>query len=159
MGQRTSALADQFESAVSDLAEAIKSVPDSKWGAACGDTGWTVAQTAEHVAGQFTLEMEYIRAAAEGKPLPSYSWDEVNAKNDTRAAKNASQSKTDILKTLSDGASSTAAYLRAMQDEQLDRTGSLVLADGATVSTEQLIMGGVLIDHVNSHTKDIRAIA
>ena len=51
----------------------------------------------------------------------------------------------------------TAAYLRGLSDDQLDRTGELALADGASVSTQQLIEGGVLIDHVRGHLQSMRA--
>jgi len=157
MGQRTSALADQFEQAITDFAETIQQIPDDKWQAVSGPEGWTVAATAQHVSGQFPLEMEYITAIAEGRPLPSYSWDDINGKNDGRATKNSAVSKADVLKELREGGSSTATYLRSLSDEQLDRTGELALAGGATVNTQALIEGGVLIDHVRGHLASIRA--
>jgi hypothetical protein len=101
--------------------------------------------------------MEYITAAADGQPLPGYSWDDINKKNDNRAAMNAAVSKASVLDELRRGASSTAAYLRGLSDDQLDRTGELALADGASVSTQQLIEGGVLIDHVRGHLESMRA--
>lgn len=156
MGQRTAALASQFEEAVAEFADEIEKLPETKWNA-ISEEGWTVAATAQHVAGQFPLEMEYIVAAAEGKELPGYSWDDINGKNDKRAAQHAAASKTDVLKTLRDGAASTAAYIRALDDGQLDRTGKLALAGGAEVTAQQLIMGGVLIEHVTGHLKSIRA--
>jgi hypothetical protein len=156
MSQRASELADQFEQAVADFAKAVEGCSDKEWGAVCSAEGWTVAQTAQHVSGQFPLEMEFISAAAEGRPLPAYSWDEINGKNDGRAANNASATKAGVVQELRDGAASTAAYIRALSDEQLARTGSLALADGASVSTEQLIEGGVLIAHVTGHLESIR---
>ncbi len=157
MGQRTSALADQFEQAIAEFAETIQKLPDDKWLAVSGAEGWTLAATAQHVSGQFPLEMEYITAIAEGRPLPSYSWDDINGKNDSRAAKNGAVSKADVLRELRESGSSTAAYLRSLSDEQLDRTGELALAGGATVNTQALIEGGVLIDHVRGHLASIRA--
>jgi len=156
MGTRTTALADQFEAAVSQFADAIQKVPDGKWNAQT-EEGWTVAACAQHVAGQFPLEMEFITAAAEGKALPSYSWDDINGKNDGRAANETAVSKEHVLRTLRDGAASTSAYLRKLDDSQLDNKGALALAGGAEVTTEQLIMGGVLIDHVLGHLKSIQA--
>lgn len=156
MGTRTSALADQFEKAVADFAQAVESCSDATWGATCRAEGWTVAQTAQHVSGQFPLEMEFIRAAAEGSPLPAYSMDDVNEKNDTRAAKNASAGKADVLRELRDGAASTAAYIRSLSDDQLDKAGALPLAGGANVTTQQLIEGPVLIAHVTGHLESIR---
>ncbi|MBI5284502.1 MAG: DinB family protein [Chloroflexi bacterium] len=155
MSQRAAELARQFEQAVADFARTVEGCSDAQWAAACKAEGWSVAQTAQHVSGQFPLEMEFITAGADGKSLPTYTWDDINGKNDSRAAKNGSVSKADVLKELRAGASSTAAYIRALSDEQLDRTGALPLAGGASVSTQQLIEGGVLIGHVTGHLESI----
>ena len=156
MSERSSKLAEQFEQAVENLAGTIEACPDATWNASGGNDGWTVAGTAQHVSGQFPLEREYIVAAAEGKPAPPYSWDDINGKNDTRASKNSAATKQDVLKELRTGAESMAAYIRALSDEQLDRTLALPLAGGAAVSTQDLILGGVLIDHVNGHSASIK---
>jgi uncharacterized damage-inducible protein DinB len=157
MASRAENLASQFEQAVSEFAQTIEQIPDDKWGAKGGPEGWTIAGVAQHVSGQFPLEMEYITAAAEGRPLPSYSWDDINGKNESRAEQNSATTKADVLRELRDGAASTAAYVRALSDEQLDRAGSLPLAGGASVSTQQLIEGGVLIDHVRGHMSSLQA--
>lgn len=157
MGTRSDTLAGQFEQAVADFAKAVEGCSDAKWSAVCNAEGWTVAQTAQHVSGQFPLEMEFITAPAEGKPMPAYTWADINGKNDDRAGKNGSVTRADVLRELRDGAASTAAYIRALSDEQLDRTGALGLADGAAVSTQQLIEGGVLIGHVTGHLESIRS--
>ena len=155
MPTRAESLANQFEQAVNDFAQAIEKCPDDKWHAVHGDEGYTVAALAQHVSGQFPLEMEYITAAAEGKPLPGYTWDDINNKNDTRAAANSKASKADVLKELRDGVASVASYLRGLSDEQFDNAGNLALAGGASVTLEQMVMGGVLIDHVQGHMKSI----
>ena len=157
MGERANETAKRFEDAVANLAKLVEDCPEDKWNAICNDEGWSVAATAQHVSGQFPLEREYIVAAAEGKEMPSYSWDDINGKNDNRAKANTSASKADVLKELREGATSMAAYVRALSDEQLDRTGNLPLAGGAAVSTQQLLDGGVLIDHVNGHAASIKA--
>ena len=156
MSQRSTDLAEQFEQAVAEFRKTVEECSEAQWAAVCNAEGWTVAQTAQHVSGQFPLEMEFITAAAEAKPMPSYTWDDINGKNESRAGENSSASKADVLKELQTGAASTAAYIRALSDEQLDRTGSLGLADGASVSTQQLIEGGVLIAHVTGHLESIR---
>lgn len=156
MPTRAQSLAEQFEQAVNDFAQTIEQIPDDRWSARGGPEGWTIAGVAQHVSGQFPLEMEYITAAAEGKEMPAYSWDDINGKNESRADKNSSASKADVLAELRDGGSSTAAYVRGLSDEQLDRTGALALAGGASVSAQQLIEGGVLIDHVRGHMKSLQ---
>lgn len=157
MSTRSEALANQFDQAVAEFAKAIEGCSDAQWGATCGDEGWTVAATAQHIAGQFPLEMEYITASAEGRPLPAYSWDDINGKNDGRAASNTSASKADVLALLRKGAPGVSAYLRGLSDEQLDHSSPLKLADGAMVTTQQMVEGGVLIAHVHGHLASIRA--
>lgn len=158
MSNRANALADQFDQAIADFAKAIENHPDHKWNATT-EEGWTVAALAQHVSGQFPLEMEYITAAAEGKDSPGHSWDDINGKNDGRAAANTAATKEQVLSELNGHAESVSAYVRGLSDEQLDATLSLPLANGANVSTEQLLLGGVLIDHVNGHLKSIQAVA
>jgi uncharacterized damage-inducible protein DinB len=157
MGERAEALANDFEQAVAEFAAEIEKLQDDRWNGAKTEEGWNVAATAQHVSGQFPLEMEYITAFSEGRPAPGYSWDDVNGKNDGRAAQNTSVSKQAVLDELKTGAASVAAYLRGLSDEQLDAKTALPLANGAEVSTQQIIEGGVLIDHVRGHLQSIRA--
>ena len=156
MASRAEALATRFDQAVDEFAKAVESCSDAQWKAICNAEGWTVAQTAQHISGQFPLEMEFITAAAEGRPVPGYSWDDVNGKNESRAAANASATRADVVKELRAGAGSTSAYIRTLSDAQLDRSGALPLAGGASVTTQQLIEGGVLIEHVTGHLESIR---
>lgn len=157
MGERSADLAKRLEQTVAEFGEAVSKQSDAQWKATCGDEGWTVAATAQHVAGQFPLEREYIVAAAEGSAPPARTWAELNGANDRRAAANTSASKAEVLVQLREGGASMAAYIRGLSDEQLDRTAPLVLADGAAVSTKDLIEGGVLIGHLEGHLKSIAA--
>ena len=156
MSTRSEALAGQFEQAVADFTKAIESCSEADWRAITPE-GWTVAALAQHVAGQFGLEKEFLDAAAGLGPEPTYTWADVNAKNDARAAANTNATKQDVLAELRRNAPPMAAWVRGLSDAQLDRTAPLSLADGAQVSTEQLLLGGVLIDHVNGHRKSIEA--
>jgi DinB superfamily len=157
VGQRSEELATQFEQAVAEFADLIQKYPDDRWAAAQGPEGWPVAAIAQHVSGQFPLEMEFITAAAEGRDLPGYSWNDIDGKNNSRAAANMNATKDAVLRELREGAASTAAYIRGLSDEQLDRAGKLALANNAEVTTQQLIEGGVLIDHVRGHMQSINS--
>jgi hypothetical protein len=158
MGQRAEALAKDFEKAIDDLAKTVEGCSDAQWQAICGGEQWTVAATAHHVGAQFGLEMEYLTAAADGKPLPSYTWADINGINEPRAKANSACSKEVVLRQLRTEAPKVAAWLRGLTDEQLDRRSALPLADGAMVTTQQLIEGGVLIDHARAHNASIRAV-
>lgn len=156
MGTNGQALADQFERELGELVNVVESCPDAQWQATCGAEGWTVAATAHHVAAQWPLEKRYIAAAAEGAPMPAETWDDINGLNGRRAAEFSACNKADVLKALRQGGPEMAAYVRGLSDDQLARTVPLPLADGAEVTAQQLIEGGVLIGHVTEHIKSIR---
>jgi hypothetical protein len=157
MGERSNALADRFEKAVAELIETVDKCSGEQWKAVCGDEKWSVAATAHHVGAQWPLEREYLDAAAKGGPAPSHTWDDINKKNAQHAEGYSAASKVDVVALLRDGSAPIASWVRGLSDEQLDKTMALPLADGASVSTAQLIEGGVLIDHVTAHLKSIRA--
>lgn len=157
--ERSAALAEQFEKAVADFALAVEACPDNKWNAVCEDP-WSVAQVAQHVAGQFPLESEFIFPAAEGRALPDYTLADINSKNDARAATSKDVTKADVLTALREGGARLATYIRALSDDQLDRASALPVAGGASVTTQQILEGPILIDHVGgSHLASIRAMA
>ena len=156
MSQRSSELARQFEEAVTEFIKVVQGCSDAEWAAVCNAEGWTVAQTAQHVSGQFPFEMAFITAAAEARAMPTVTWAELNALNDGRAGRNISVSRAQVLEEMKTGAPSVAAYIRDLSDEQLQRTGRLSLADGAVVTTEQLIEGPVLTAHIIGHLESIR---
>lgn len=157
MGQIGETLVQQFKEAVDEFAQFVEQCPDEQWSATCGAEGWSVRQTAQHVSGQFPLEMEYITAAGDGKSYPAYTWDDVNARNDSRAARNASATRAEVIDELKKGAEWVSNYVRGMSDEQLTTPRPLRLADGAEVPAKALIEGGVLIDHVRGHLASMRS--
>jgi hypothetical protein len=157
MSQRSTELARQFEQAVAQFDKTVEGCTDAQWGAVSSAEGWTVAQLAEHVSGQFVNEMMFITAGAEGRPLPPITLEQLNEMNESRAEKNRGVTKAEVLEVLRSEAPSIADYIRALSDEQLDRTSSLAMAGGASVSTQQLLEGGVLIAHLTEHTESIRS--
>lgn len=67
-------------------------------------------------------------------------------------------SKADVLQVIRDKGYAMADWVRGLSGGQLDRTSPLPLAGGADVSTQQLIEGGVLIDHARTHLQSIRSV-
>jgi hypothetical protein len=157
MGQRSQALAEAFEKEIGELEAAVERCSDAQWKANCPGEEWSVGVTAQHIVGQFPLEFEYLTPLSQGKALPGYSWDDINGKNDKRAAGDANVSRQDVLSLLRSERTRIAGWLRGLDDGQLDNQQPLALADGASVSTQNLIEGGVLIDHVRGHTNNIKA--
>jgi hypothetical protein len=157
MSERSEALARTFEDRIAEFIAEVEQCSDEKWKAICGDEKWSVASTAHHVAFQWPLEQEYLDSVTKGEPAPTYTWDDINKRNADHAAKFTKCSKDQAIKALRDGAPAMAAFVRGLSDQQLDRTMSMPLANGANVSTTQLINGGILIGHVEEHLKSIRA--
>jgi hypothetical protein len=157
MTARTDALATQFETALAELIATIEACPEAQWRAVCGDERWTVAATAQHVGAQFGIERDLINGTAGIAPMPQVGWDEINESNERRAQQFSACTKEDAMKLLKQDGPKMAALVRSLTDEQLDRAVSFPLAGGASVTTQQIIEGGVLIDHVRAHLKSIRA--
>lgn len=157
MSKRSDELAERFEQALAELMDTVERCSEAQWRALCGEEQWTVAATAHHVGAQWPLEREYIVGAAERGKAPDYTWDDINQRNARHAQEFSAATKTDVLSLLREGGASMAAYVRGLSDEQLDRTVALPLADGAQVSTQQMIEGGVLIAHATEHLQSIRA--
>ena len=158
MGAKGEELARQFEEAIAALKGEVERCDASRWQQTCGPEGWTVAATAQHVLAKFGLEHRYMAAAAEGAEMPQLSWNDINQLNETRAADQSAVSKDIVLDMIRDDVPKMAAYVRSLSDGQLERTAPLPLAEGAEVSAQQLIEGGVLIDHVRAHPKSIQEV-
>src|SRR5262249_12625260 len=150
---RAAALADHYEQVLRNLSKMIEDASVPQWGATCGDEGWTVAATAQHVGDQLPLEMEYLVAAAEGRPVPDYTCDEINDIGERRAQAQSSGTQAERLRLIRETGSSAPKFVRGPSDEELDRTASLPLGGGASVTTQQLIEGGVLIEQGTAHTE------
>jgi hypothetical protein len=157
MTARSDALASQFEEALADLIATIEACPEAQWSALCGDERWTVAAAAQHVGAQFGIERELITGTAGLAPMPQVGWDEINATNEQRAQQFSACTREEAMKLLKQDGPKMAALVRGLTDEQLDRSVAFPLAGGASVTTQQIIEGGVLIDHVRAHLKSIRA--
>jgi hypothetical protein len=157
MSQRSNQLTQQLEKSVAEFISTVGTCSAEQWASVCNAEGWTVAQVAQHVSGQFPNEMAFITAAAEGREMPNLSWAQLNGLNDDRAAANVSATKAQVLEEFRVNVAPVAAYLRALTDEQLDRKAPLSLADGAQLTTQQLIESGVLLAHVTEHLESIRS--
>ena len=131
MSKRSEQLVQQFEAAVADLAKAIEYCTEKQWAAVCTDEGWTVAQTAQHVSGQFPAEMTFIKPAAEGGTMPNLTWPELNSLNEGRADKNAAVTKDEVLDELRRTPAASRPTSAGSPTSSSDRKAPLSLADGA----------------------------
>ena len=131
MGSRSEALASRFDEAVEEFSKVVESCSDAQWQRTCGAEGWTVGATAQHVAGQFPLEREFIEEAANGRRRPELHVGRHQRQERYARGSEHERSKAEVLALLREGAAPMTAYMRGLSDEQLDRTAPLKLAGGA----------------------------
>lgn len=158
MSDRAQALADRFEAANDDVIAFVEGVSDEGWGATCPGEQCTVAALACHVgASHDGLVMALVRPIAEGTPGPSFTGEALDAMNAENARDNAAASKEQALALLREGGARAAAYLRGLDDAQLDRSGPLPFSPEPM--TAAAVIEAVLIGHPVQHLASMQAAA
>ena len=152
MGERTVALAAQYQQAVQDLIDLVQRCSDEQWQSLCPDEGWTVAVTAHHVTDWWPVIAPLVQAIGTGGPISAPSGGAVHQKNAEHAERFAGCTQAETAALLQEGSAAVARQLRAMPDEQLDRTATVW---GREMSA-QLLIERNLIGHARTHTSGIR---
>jgi uncharacterized damage-inducible protein DinB len=152
VGTRSEELARQFEQTNNDVVAAVESCPDAQWRATTAEEGWTVAATAHHVAAGCGQIVGLAQAIATGQPLPPITMEMVNAGNAQHAQQFATCAKQETVDLLKSGGASAAGAVRALSDEQLDRTAPFM---GNTASA-QWVIENILIGHPQNHLQSIK---
>jgi hypothetical protein len=154
MSERAGALASRFEAENDGMIATVEGCSDSQWQMICAGEQRPVAVVAHHVAAAYKVVCGWVETVATGQTLPELTHakiDEINAKHATRFA---SPTRDDTLALLRSGGAAAASMVRGFSDEQLDRTGTMPLFDGYTLTAEQVIKR-VLIGHARGHHADI----
>jgi|SRR5262245_7193119 len=155
MGARAEALAKQFETKAAEMTQALEKMSDADWKKLTSGEKWSIGVTAHHVAGSHEGISNIVKALSSGQSLPHFTMamlDDMNAKH---AAEHANCTKADTLALHKKNAAAAAAAVRALSDEQLDKSGTVL--SGMPAMTTQQIVEGILIGHVNEHLNSIRS--
>jgi len=153
MNPRAEELATRFEQVNQDLMAMISGGSDLS--VTCPAEGWTAAAVGAHAGGAHLGILEgFIKPIIAGQDLSSAAGpsDEGNAK---QAAENAALPRDQVLALLRDHGATAAAYLRGLNDEDLDRTTTLALFGPEPVTAQQVIEW-VLIGHPRDHANSLR---
>lgn len=153
MGGQKDRLAHRFEATIRDALATLESLSEADWTKVTEAERWSVGVTAHHFASAVEPISQMIQALVAGQPttLTSATIDEMNARH---AKEYAHCTKTETIALLKKGAAMAAAVVRALSDEELATTGT-VLTDAPPMTAEQLITGG-LITHAEEHFGSIR---
>jgi hypothetical protein len=154
MSQRAEELASQFETINGQFRDAVEAMSDSQWRATTEEEGWPVGVAAHHAAIGHVPLSGMVRAAADGEPLPPITPEQLNEINAQHARDFASVSRGEVISALDTGVPPTAALIRSLSDEQLQRGAETPF--GGVLTTDQII-ANVLIGHVQQHLASILA--
>jgi hypothetical protein len=155
VSERAEALASAFESANNAVIAAVEGCSADQWKATCQEEGWPVAVAAHHVAATHESIMGLVQLVADGKETPPVTMEMIDAANAQHAHDFANVSRDETLAALKSNGAAVTSALRALSDEQLDRTAPMAFAGGQPWSAEQIIER-VLIGHPLGHGASIK---
>lgn len=154
MGAKAEELARRFEAKAQEATAILSRLTDADWKKVTAAEKWTVGVTAHHVAGSHEMVARMVQAVAAGKPMPQFTMEMLDDLNAKHAEEHADCTKAQTLALHEKGAAVAAAAVRALSDEQLGNSAT-VLAGKPPLTAEQII-NGILINHIDQHFGSIR---
>lgn len=152
--ERAAELADDFATANAEVVSFAEACTDAQWDVVVPGEEWTVGVLVHHVAETYALSSRWLRTMARGAPVTDTGsdLDEANAEHARRAA---GVTRAEVLSLLDENGTRLEAELRALTDEELDRTAAFGPAGGRALPTTQL--AAVAARHPREHVAHARA--
>src|SRR3954451_7727947 len=147
MTKRTEALAERLEQGVRQLTDFARSLTNEQWQTRLPGDGRKVGVVVHHVATVYPLEIQLAQTIAGGDPVTGVTMADVHAMNAAHARQNELIDRETAVEALLRNSSAAAAAVRALTDEQLDRTAPVSLYSGAPLTCQF-----VLEDHAVRHS-------
>jgi uncharacterized damage-inducible protein DinB len=149
-------LADELQQVTDEVAAFVEAASDEAWQRECSAEQCTVAALACHVADSYGGVLDsLVKPIAEGREGPRFSQEDLARGNAAAAEANAAQPKSAALERLRAQAPPAIAYVRALSDELLARSGALPF--GGDPMTAEAVIERVLIGHPRGHLASMRA--
>jgi DinB family protein len=154
MGAKTEALARQFEAKAREALATLEHLSDADWKKVTEAERWSVAATAHHVAGALDVVPEVVAAIVAGQPLDRFRFERMDDFNAQHAKDHAGVGKAETIELYRKGVTVAAAGIRALADDDLAKSGALVM--GAPPMTAEQVIAGGLLHHLDEHIGSIR---
>ena len=135
--ERAAALADEFAAANDAAIAFAESCSESQWRTVVPGEEWTVGVVLHHVAGGPRPGARWLRFMTAGEGVAD-TGDDIDRHNVTHAEQWSDVSVADTVALLRDNGQRTEALLRALTDEELDRTAPFGPAGGQLFPVAQL---------------------
>jgi hypothetical protein len=153
---RANALAERLEQGARALGALASALTETEWQTRIPGDGRPVGVVVHHVASMYPLEIELAQALAAGKPISQVTWDDVHALNARHAREHAGVTKAEAVELLRRNSAAAGAAIRALNDEDLDRFGTVSLNADAPL-TCQFFLEDHAVRHSFHHLARIRA--
>lgn len=157
MSRRAELLADRIEKGAAELATFAEGLSDAEWRKpmTTGTDRRPVGVIVHHVATMYPIEVDVAKTVASGKAITDVTWDVVADINAKHAKEQAAATKAAALDLLRKNSREAAAAVRALTDEDLDRTAPFSLSFGAPM-TAQFVIEDHALRHAWHHLARIR---
>lgn len=158
IGERAATLAMNLEAANGEVIAFAEGCPAGRWTVPCVDDGRTVAAVARHVGGAYSAHRQMILAIAAGEPMPAMftDWDTIHQGNAISATKYANADRGETVESLRRNGANLATAIRALANEQLDRTVPVSIFSSSPLSVEQIV-ANIVVEHPRGHLVGLRA--
>ena len=153
---RAQALAEQFERVNADAIAAVEARDEAAGATTRTAEGWPLFFAARHIAEGHGAVMGLVATVAAGGEPPAVTGAMLDAINAESLARHGGTGRAEALALLREHGAATAAAIRRLSEEQLDRTATMELFGGNPITVQQLIEA-VLIGHAQVHLASFRA--
>lgn len=154
---RANALAERLEHGARALEAAASALTRAQWETRIPEDGRTVGVVVHHVAAMYPLEIELAQTLAAGRPITGVTPGVVNQLNAKHARDNGAVTQAEAIALLRRNSAAAAAAVRALTDDQLDRSGTVSLNADAPL-TCQFFLEDHAVRHSYHHLERIRAV-
>lgn len=153
MGQKSEALAKQFEAKARDAMNTLEHLSAADWKKVTAAEQWSVGVTAHHLAAALGPIAGMIQAVSAGKSPTGFDLSkiEMNAKH---VRDHEDRTRAETIDLHRKGVATAAATIRGLTDEQLAKSAPL-MPGALPMTAEELITLG-LLNHIDEHFGSIR---
>ena len=156
MSHRSEALAARLEAGAAALAAFAATLSETEWETRVPKDGRKIGVVVHHVASVYPIEIHLASLLAAGQPITAVTWDAVAAMNRDHAKDYDGITKEAALSLLATNSAAAAAAIRALSDEQLDRSAPVSL-NGDAPLTCQFMLEDHAVRNSYHHLAAIRA--
>jgi hypothetical protein len=155
MSQRANDLSKQIQLFRDEVIAFVEKLSDAQWNAVSQWEQWTVGVAARHLGAGHLGISGLLGMIVQGKELPQYTMDQINAMSDDDARQHADCTKAEALEALRKNGDDFAAFIAGLTDEELDRKASMPAFGGE--ASVQLILERIVFQSGRQHLDSMKA--